>query len=108
MIFLKEDGSLDIERMNALPIEEYMKMIGELTDEQCNQYASTFPENDGRQHTKAIIGDYTLEDEIKKGGVILKDYLNEKRKNIDFKNRQVIYLKKKSDNPHIVNTLTKH
>ena len=80
MVFLKEDGSLDIERMNALPIEEHMKMVGELSDEQLDQYESTFPENDGTQHTIPIIVDYTLEDEIKRGGVILKDYLKEKMK----------------------------
>ena len=34
MVFLKEDGSLDIERINQLPTEEYIKMIDELTDEQ--------------------------------------------------------------------------
>ena len=43
MVFLKEDGNLDIERINQLPIEEYMKMIGELSDEQLIQYDSTFP-----------------------------------------------------------------
>lgn len=84
MVFLKEDGSLDLERINKLPIEEHMKMISEFTDEQCDYYSSTFPINEGRQHTKAIIGDYTIEDEIKKGGVILKDYLNEKRKKYQF------------------------
>ena len=78
MVFLKDDGSLDIERLNALPIEEHMKMVGELSDEQLDQYKSTFPENDGTHHTIPIIVDYTLEDEIKRGGVILKDYLKEK------------------------------
>ncbi len=80
MVFLKEDGTLDIERINQLPIEEYMKMIGELSDEQLSQYESTFPENDGTQHTKAIVVDYTMEDEIKRGCIILKDFLNEKKK----------------------------
>lgn len=55
-------------------------MIGELSDEQLSQYESTFPENDGTQHTKAIVVDYTMEDEIKRGCIILKDYLNEKKK----------------------------
>lgn len=87
MVFLKEDGSLDIERINQLPIEEYMKMIGELSDEQLIQYDSTFPKNDGTQHTTPIKVDYTLEDEIKRGGVILKDYLKEKMKKYGIEKR---------------------
>ena len=30
MALLKEDGSLDIERINALPLEEYKEVIGSL------------------------------------------------------------------------------
>ena len=29
MTFLKEDGSLDIERINKLPLEEYMNAMGD-------------------------------------------------------------------------------
>ena len=38
MAFLKEDGSLDIESINKLPIKEHMKAIGSLTREQFEQY----------------------------------------------------------------------
>ena len=34
MKYLKEDGSLDIKRINQLPIEEYMDVVGDLTEEQ--------------------------------------------------------------------------
>ena len=61
MVFLKEDGSLDIERINQLPIEEYMKMIGELTDEQYHFYVSTLPINEDHQPAKAIVVDYSME-----------------------------------------------
>ena len=34
MALLKEDGSLDAERINQLPLEEYKEEIGTLTEEQ--------------------------------------------------------------------------
>ena len=78
MVFLKEDGSLDIERINKLPIEEYMKMIGELTDEQYHFYVSTLPINEGHQLTKAIVVDYSMEDEIKRGTAVNAEVFLEK------------------------------
>ena len=75
MVFLKEDGSLDIERMNALPIEEHMKMVGELSDEQYHFYVSTLPINEDHQPAKAIVVDYSMEDEIKRGTAVDADEL---------------------------------
>ena len=40
MALLKEDGSLDIERINQLPIEEYMEEVGNFTNEQRKEYYS--------------------------------------------------------------------
>lgn len=86
MVFLKEDGSLDIERMNALPIEEHMKMVRELTEEQYHYYVSSFPVNEKYQPAKAIIVNYSMEDEIKRGtGVDIDEYLAEKRKELGLK-----------------------
>ena len=68
MVFLKEDGSLDIERINQLPTEEYIKMIDELTDEQYHFYVSKC-----HPHTKAIVVDYSMEDEIKRGTAVDAD-----------------------------------
>ena len=53
MAILKEDGSLDIERINKLPIEEYMEVIGDLTKEQYEYYLSKTPINKGQQ-TKVV------------------------------------------------------
>ena len=39
MVLLKKDGSLDIERINSLPLEEYMDVIGDLTEEQSIVFA---------------------------------------------------------------------
>lgn len=81
MVFLKEDGSLDIERINNLPIDEYINVIENLTDEQHQYYNSQLPINDGTQHTKAILVDYTLEDEIARGAVDAESFLKKMRQN---------------------------
>ena len=88
MVFLKEDGSLDIERINALPIEEHMKMVRELSEEQYHQYVASFPENDGTQPVKAIVVDYSMEDEIKRGtGVDADEFLKKMRDKYGLKSR---------------------
>ena len=46
MAFLKEDGSLDIERINSLPLREYMDAMGELTQEQVQEHLSKLPINE--------------------------------------------------------------
>lgn len=39
-ILLKEDGSLDIERIKTLPLKEYIGQISHLTKEQHKEYVS--------------------------------------------------------------------
>ena len=79
MKYLKEDGSLDIERINKLPLEEYMDAVGDLTEEQYEEYYSKLPINESNEPTKAVIVDYTLEEELEQGAVIAKDYINKLR-----------------------------
>ena len=43
MALLKEDGSLDIERINKLPLNEFMDEMGDLTHEQVEEYISRLP-----------------------------------------------------------------
>lgn len=86
MVFLKEDGSLDMERISKLPIEEYMKMIGELTDEQYHFYVSALPVNEDHQPAKAIVVDYSMEDEIKRGTAVnAEEFLEKLRKKFNLK-----------------------
>ena len=40
MEFLKEDGSLDVERIRKLPLEEKCRVIGRFTREQVEEYFS--------------------------------------------------------------------
>ena len=44
MAFLKEDGSLDIERIQQLPYDEYMYELTHFTKEQREEYFSALPE----------------------------------------------------------------
>ena len=52
MVFLKEDGSLDIERINNLPLLDYYDMLGTLTEAQVEEYCSTIPLNEMKKHYK--------------------------------------------------------
>ena len=45
MALLKEDGSLDVERIDKLPLEEYMNAMGDLTQGQVKEYISKSPIN---------------------------------------------------------------
>ena len=82
MALLKEDGSLDIERINNLPYEEYMEEMGTLTQEQVKEYISKLPINESVEPVTAIEVDYTLEDELEKGAVLADDLLNKLREKL--------------------------
>lgn len=48
MAFLKEDGSLDIERIQKLPYDEYMYELTHFTKEQREEYFSELPINESK------------------------------------------------------------
>lgn len=54
MALLKEDGSLDVEHINKLPLEEYMDAIGDLSEEQYEEYLSKFPINESNEPIRVI------------------------------------------------------
>lgn len=87
--FRKEDGSFDIKQITELPIEERMRIVNYLSDDQYHQYIerlSLMPINEGIKHTEAIIVDYSMEDEIKRGTSIdIEEYLAKKRKELGLK-----------------------
>lgn len=80
MVYLKEDGTLDVERINNLPIEEYMEVMGDLTQEQVQEYISKTPINESNEPMRGIKIDYSLQDDMDKGCIILDEYLKNKRK----------------------------
>ncbi|MCH5345933.1 MAG: hypothetical protein J1E63_02415 [Muribaculaceae bacterium] len=89
MDFTKANVSMDMKNIAELPIEERMKYVDNLTTEQYHQYIQYLTSksiNEGRKHTREIIVDYTMEDEIKKGTAIdLDEYLKRKRKELGLK-----------------------
>ena len=48
MALLKEDGSLDIERIQQLPYDEYMQELTHFTKEQREEYFSALPKNESK------------------------------------------------------------
>lgn len=62
MVPLKDNGELDIERINELPLIEYMKVIGDLTEEQFNEYLSKSPVDESMEPVRAISIYYPIEE----------------------------------------------
>lgn len=82
MVILKEDGSLDIESINNLPLEEYMDTMGDLTQEQVQEYVSKLPINESNEPYKGVWVNYTMEDDIARGAVDADELLNNLRKDL--------------------------
>ena len=76
MAILKEDGSLDFERINKLPLEEYMEEMGTLTQEQVKEYISKLPINESKEPIQPVVVDYPMEED----GVDAEVFLNKQRK----------------------------
>ena len=79
MAFLKEDGSLDIEYYNSLPLKEWMDEFATLTDEQVDEYISKLPVNESKGPVRVIVSDYTLEED----GVDAEEFLKNLRKRME-------------------------
>ena len=77
MALLKEDGSLDVEHINKLPLEEYMDTIGDLSEEQYEEYLSKLPINESNEPIRVIKVDRPMgvnaDDVINK----IKEFINE-------------------------------
>lgn len=73
MAYLKEDGSLDIERINSLPLREFMEAIGDLTQEQYKDYISKLPINESMEPVRAITVDWSTEEELERGAITHED-----------------------------------
>ena len=75
MALLKEDGSLDVERINKLPLEEWLKEVGGLMQEQFNEFNSKTPLNESKEPIRSVLVDYPMEED----GVDAKDFINKLR-----------------------------
>lgn len=67
MALLKEDGSLDIEWINKLPLEEKKHEMSKLTKEQIKEYASNLPINESNNPVRVLKVNYKMEDLLGKG-----------------------------------------
>lgn len=69
MILLKEDGSLDIERIEKLPLKEHSYQLCHFTKEQYKEYRSKVPLKKSKGITKPIHYD-SLEDFLNDTGAV--------------------------------------
>ena len=76
MALLKEDGSLDIERINQLPYEEKRHMMSEFTREQMEEYFSKVAINEANKPITPVRVDYKMEDLLANGWGTLDDIYN--------------------------------
>lgn len=76
--YLNEVGRLDVEKINKLPFEEYMDAMGQLGDEQIQEYLEAMPLDECNEPVHAVEVDYTLEDELLRGAVIADSYIKER------------------------------
>ena len=67
MKYLKEDGSLDVERINKLPLDERLHEIGKFTREQVDEYFSKATLNESHKPITPIKVDYKMEDLLARG-----------------------------------------
>lgn len=83
MKLLKEDGSLDIERINKLPYEEYMDAMGSLTQEQVEEYISALPTDESKEPVKPVMTDETMEEFMARTGAVdIDEYLARMKKRL--------------------------
>ena len=74
MEFLKEDGSLDVERIRKLPLEEKCRVIGRFTRGQVEEYCSQMSCCHGT--IKPVKVNYKMEDLLAKGWGTIDDIYN--------------------------------
>ena len=72
MAIFKEDGSLNIEWINKLPMEEHLNVVSSLTQKQLKEYCSKQPMNEATHILSVCYVDKPMEE----WGVDAMDFLN--------------------------------
>lgn len=67
MALLKEDGSLDVERIRKLSYEEKRREMSKFTREQMEEYFSKVPINESNKPITPVKVNYSMEDLLAKG-----------------------------------------
>lgn len=88
MVFLKEDGSLDIERIDNLPLLGYYDMLGDLSESQIEEYSAQLPINESKLPLQSTKVDFTIAEGIENGILVdAEDFINKLRKNLKLETR---------------------
>ena len=69
MALLKEDGSLDIERIQKLPYKEYLHEISNFSKEQYDEYVSKIPINESQQTVYPLVVE-NVDEYLNNGGYV--------------------------------------
>lgn len=80
--FLKEDGSLDVERFSKLPLEEKTEVMGSFTREQMKEYISKLPNKESCGPVKVIKVNYKMEDMLARGCATYEQIMNKIRRHV--------------------------
>lgn len=68
---LKQDGTVDVEKIDNMPSDEYLHVLEAMTQEQYQYYSDNSPANKGNNGpSKAIPVNYTLEEALEKGWLV--------------------------------------
>ena len=78
MALLKEDGSLDIERINNLPLEEHLDVVASLTPKQLMEYCAQQPIDESNCSHQICYVDKPMEE----WGVDAVEFLNKMIKSL--------------------------
>lgn len=81
MVYLKEDGSIDVERINRLPLKEWMDMVAEMTEEQYAYFESKTPLNESEKPYTGVILDDELFERIERECIKAEEVFKLKDKN---------------------------
>ena len=78
---MTEDGSLDVERINNLPLEEHMREVGSFTQEQFKEYISAIPVDDSYIYPRSVKVNYSMDED----GVDAEEVIKKLRSKINHK-----------------------
>ena len=83
---LKEDGSLDVEFINNLPHDEYINVIGNLTEQQFEEYVSKNVINEDCESFPIHTINTSIEEYVRRNGLVpLNETINNLHKKYGFK-----------------------
>ena len=78
MALLKEDGSLNVEWINKLPLEEHLNTVASLTPKQRKEYCSKQPIKESKSSRQVCYVDKPMEE----WGVDALEFLNKMKESL--------------------------